>query len=143
MNTHSRSPPTSCTTSNDPTCRRMNRWIQRRLAEPLIESNHLWLSSFFNDGLCNMTLNSLQFWFKTNIILITKTKLNLSLLAPNDKQCPYFTNHTSFKILKSDMFITCLRQKLAQNLFHIHTLMLVGKYSNRTTMLTKLLWSLI
>ena len=47
--------------------------------------------------------------FKTNIILITKTKLNLSLLAPNDEQCPYFIHHTSFKILKSDMVITCLR----------------------------------
>jgi len=47
--------------------------------------------------------------FKTNIILITKTKLNLSLKAPNDEQFPYFTNHTSFKILKGDMIITCLR----------------------------------
>jgi hypothetical protein len=38
-----------------------------------------------------------------------KIKLNLFLLAPNDEQCPYFTSHTSFKILKSDMVITCLR----------------------------------
>jgi hypothetical protein len=38
-----------------------------------------------------------------------KTKLNLSLEASNDEQCPYFTNHTSFKIWKDDMIITCLR----------------------------------
>ena len=97
-------------------------------------------SSFFNDGLCNTTLNSLQFWVLNKHkfwSLKSNSIFPCDLLLMNNAPMHHTWNYEKWHV--HNIFKIEARIKFVPYTYTYAC----GKHSNRTIMLTKLLWGVI